>query len=409
IDLAIIGESARWGDAMASTPRTRNKDWLPEFNNLTSKFFPKRGSIVINQLKEAGLFPVLMNPVVSSNNSEIVGEIMYFDTEVNITLHHSNSSGKLYYTTDGTDPRNDDGSLNYKATQVSAEVALNLSLSTQIKARVKNNDDWSGLRQISFLKNTEDYTGLKITEIHYHPWDLVIGTDTTENKDLEFIELKNESTKAINISGIIIDSAAYYQVPEATLLNPGAFYVVASKPKAFYLRYGMNPSGNFSGNLDNSGEFLLITDRGGNKILSCTYDDQYPWPEAADGMGFSLAASVTRSTQNPDEPAYWKKSVVRHGSPFDNDTPIVTNEDLVLETFPNPTHESLNIRLDNLMSSQTMDVSVINQLGKTVYNNQREDTNIETINFTSLGLPPGTYIVKIKTKTQQWIQKIIYL
>ncbi|HAM99777.1 MAG TPA: hypothetical protein DCQ26_14315 [Marinilabiliales bacterium] len=409
IDMAIIGESARWGDAMVSTPRTRNKDWLPEVTNLTNKFFPKRGPIVINQLKNAGLYPELLNPVVSSNTAEITGETSYFENEVNLIISHTNASGKLYYTTDGTDPRNEDGTMNYKAIQGTTDVALTITSSTQIKVRVKNNDDWSGLRQISFLKNTEDYSGLKLTEIHYHPWDLVVGTDTTENKDLEFIELKNEGTKAINISGIIIDSAVYYQVPEATLLNPGAFYVIASKPKAFYTRYGRNPHGNFTGNLDNSGEYLLITDPKGNKILSCTYDDQYPWPEAADGMGFSLAASVTRSTQNPDEPAYWKKSEVRHGSPFDNDTPIETNEELVLETFPNPTHETLNIKVDHLTEAQTIDISVVNQMGKTVYSNQLEDTNLETINFTSLRLTPGTYIVKITTKTQNWIQKVIYL
>ena len=126
-------------------------------------------------------------------------------------------------------------------------------------------------------------------------------------------------------------------------------------------------------------------------------------------MGFSLAASVTRSTQNPDEPAYWKKSEVRHGSPFDNDTPIETNEELVLETFPNPTHETLNIKVDHLTEAQTIDISVVNQMGKTVYSNQLEDTNLETINFTSLRLTPGTYIVKITTKTQNWIQKVIYL
>ncbi len=100
-----------------------------------------------------------------------------------------------------------------------------------------------------------------MTEVHYHPSDLINGTDTVDGKDLEFLELKNTGNSAVNISGVTIDTAVYFTVPEGAILPPKAFYVVASKPGSFYEYYGMNASGNFQGNLSNAGEFILINDR----------------------------------------------------------------------------------------------------------------------------------------------------
>jgi hypothetical protein len=60
IDLAIVAESARWGDARTSLtegPRTKNDDWTPTLNMIRSEFFLVRSAIVIEQLRQAGLYP----------------------------------------------------------------------------------------------------------------------------------------------------------------------------------------------------------------------------------------------------------------------------------------------------------------------------------------------------------------
>ncbi|MGD8910851.1 MAG: CotH kinase family protein [Chromatiales bacterium] len=60
IELAIVAESARWGDAQTSSiegPRTKNDDWTPTLNVIRTEFFPARSAIVIEQLREAGLYP----------------------------------------------------------------------------------------------------------------------------------------------------------------------------------------------------------------------------------------------------------------------------------------------------------------------------------------------------------------
>src|SRR5439155_15348815 len=61
LDRAVVGESARWGDAKQSTPCTRN-DWLSVCNNILSSYLPQRTQIVINQLISANLYPNLSAP-----------------------------------------------------------------------------------------------------------------------------------------------------------------------------------------------------------------------------------------------------------------------------------------------------------------------------------------------------------
>jgi CotH kinase protein/Lamin Tail Domain/F5/8 type C domain len=55
IEDAIVGESARWGDAARSTPYTRDVEWAEERRRLTEEYFPQRTDVLIEQLQAAGL------------------------------------------------------------------------------------------------------------------------------------------------------------------------------------------------------------------------------------------------------------------------------------------------------------------------------------------------------------------
>ncbi|MEC8422388.1 MAG: hypothetical protein VX000_01355, partial [Myxococcota bacterium] len=61
IELAIIAESARWGDTKdfsdgGRTWRTRDDDWRPAVSRLVDGWIPHRRPIVIRQLQAAGLW-----------------------------------------------------------------------------------------------------------------------------------------------------------------------------------------------------------------------------------------------------------------------------------------------------------------------------------------------------------------
>lgn len=62
LELAIIGESARWGDAQTDgamggpTVFTKDEHWTPAVEGILNEFFPYRTEIVVEQLTAAGLY-----------------------------------------------------------------------------------------------------------------------------------------------------------------------------------------------------------------------------------------------------------------------------------------------------------------------------------------------------------------
>lgn len=105
IETAIIAESARWGDSKSSSPFTRDDHWRPEINRIASDYgdygFPRRSQVVINQLKSRGWFPNVDPPVFRINGGiRHGGEIQSGDL-----LTMSPTSGTIWYTLDGSDPR----------------------------------------------------------------------------------------------------------------------------------------------------------------------------------------------------------------------------------------------------------------------------------------------------------------
>ncbi|MBN2201367.1 carbohydrate-binding protein, partial [bacterium] len=108
IDQAVIGESARWGDAkMWWGARTRDDDWLPAVNWVLDEFFPGRGDIVIGQLMDDGLYPDIDPPAYSSSGSDILDDGVNLPAGSAVRLLNVNAGGKgtIHYTLDGSDPR----------------------------------------------------------------------------------------------------------------------------------------------------------------------------------------------------------------------------------------------------------------------------------------------------------------
>ncbi len=56
IERAVLGESARWGDAKREPPYTRDVEWAEERRRLTEEYFPARTDELIALLRAAGLW-----------------------------------------------------------------------------------------------------------------------------------------------------------------------------------------------------------------------------------------------------------------------------------------------------------------------------------------------------------------
>jgi len=64
VEMAVVAESARWGDQWGGTPRTQ-ANWRSARSNYLANYFPARTANVIGQLKNANLYPKVAPPVLS--------------------------------------------------------------------------------------------------------------------------------------------------------------------------------------------------------------------------------------------------------------------------------------------------------------------------------------------------------
>jgi hypothetical protein len=307
IDTAIVDESARWGGYLLNTNYTRNDHWLRELNNLlgytnnpgnTANFFPLRSANVLNQYKALGLFPSVSAPVFSQQGGNVPAGFA-------LTMTNLNGAGKIYYTTNGTDPRAYASGAVAPGTLVYTNGSpLVLSRSTVVKARVLNGT-WSPVNEADFSVASLGLP-VRITELMYNP----VGGDA-----YEFIELQNIGATTVDLSGCSFDGVTYV-FPNGTTLAPGGVILLGSSanPSAFATRYpGAVVAGTFTGSLANSGERIALLDQSGDTVISVDYKNSGGWPTAANGGGYSL--EIINPDGDPDDPANWRASLALNGSP----------------------------------------------------------------------------------------------
>ncbi len=223
-----------------------------------------------------------------------------------------------------------------------------------LNARVKSGERWSALASVKFTEINEDYTNLKVTELHYHPTDSLVGTDIISGQSFEFIELKNTGDKPINLSGLKFTSGIEYEFKETDVLAPKQFYVIASKPKWFYERHFMVPAGNFAKNFANSGEQVTISNSAGSPIIDTTDD----LPESENSVS----------------------------------------------VYPNPTKGLLYLKADDENSG--VQVKIYSLSGSMIF--QSAIVGNSVIDLGSLNIRSGIYLVNTKCNDRNTVHKVVY-
>ncbi len=154
VEAAVIAESARWGSYRRDKDcrgapcvlYTHTNHWMPEFDRIVNTYLPQRTGIVVNQFRNAGLYPNTDAPVFSPRGGVTPGT-----SEVSIT----SSSGTIYYTIDGGDPRSyGTGAVSSSAFPYTGPIAI--SGDTVIRARVLDNGEWSALDEAHFVTTRTD-------------------------------------------------------------------------------------------------------------------------------------------------------------------------------------------------------------------------------------------------------------
>jgi hypothetical protein len=294
LDLAIVAESARWGDVWYDSPITRD-DWLQACDHVLTQM-PGNAARLITLSRQAGYYPDLDPPAFNRH-----GGLVTAGFELMMTA----SDSVIYYTTDGSDPRSW-GSGEIAPGAVSYSVPLVLTTTTQVKARALAADGtWSALHEATF-KVVERESSLKLTEMMYNP---------PGGSEYEFIEFKNIGVTDLKLANMYFDEGIIFDFPPGIApLAPGDFVVLVRNPTAFAERYpGVAIGGTYQGKLSNQGEKVTLRDARGEVLVSVDYDDENGWPISPDGRGDSLV--LFNLAGDPNDPRNWRASTNPYGSP----------------------------------------------------------------------------------------------
>ncbi|QEH37901.1 CotH protein [Aquisphaera giovannonii] len=310
---AIDGESARWGDSRRE-PAYTPADWQNAINYVLHDYFPARNAVVLGQLRSNGLFPGLDFPEFYVNGVVQDGGRVPSGTKV----HLSALAGRVYYTTDGTDPRLIGGAISPSATLFDPATSADLVLTgtTRLEARAFDGTTWSAIQSADFQVNDPaSADNLVVTELNYSPYP---AADTSVDREtFEFIELRNVGARELDLTGVRITDGVTFAFPAGTYLAPGAYIVVVHDLAAFRSRYGNAPTvaGAYAGSFSNKGEHVQIVDAAGADIANFAYSNKAPWPTAPDGKGASLVAVATAPRSDLNSASSWRASVDHGGSP----------------------------------------------------------------------------------------------
>jgi hypothetical protein len=300
IDRAIVAESARWGDPnKRPDPFDRDTDWVREIEWLRLTYFPQRSAMLIDELRDAGLYPSIDAPAMSPIDR-------YYPAGSSVLL--SASRGVVYFTLDGTDPRLPGGAVAGTASAYASPIPLSGEL--HVRARALDGTEWSALVE-------RDYTpdiSLRVSEIMYHPVDPVLPSPY-EDDDFEFLELVNVSNATIDLTGVQISEGISFTFASGALASSARILVVRNQT-AFESRYGtgLPIAGEYSSKLANEGERIRVETALGYEILDFSYDDA--WVAVADGGNRALVPSeLTAERRSWSRRSEWTAGKIDGGTP----------------------------------------------------------------------------------------------
>jgi hypothetical protein len=299
--------------------------------------------------------------------------------------------------------------LNY----ISIESLIDKTVATISEAAVRENLRWSTVPDLSVeISKIKDFLRLRIpwmtvniapvlncrdvvipplviTKIMYHPDSTLNFPDRDAQ---EFIEIKNTGNETVSLTGVYFSGTGFvYQFPVYAEISPKSTKIIAGNSDVFLKKYGVSAAGQFTRNLSNKGESLVLADGFGNVIDSVTYSDQTPWPNA-DGNGYYL--DLTDPLSDNSIATNWTAST---------NTIVSVNEtekNLKMKFYPSPVKNNLTIESSGLIRI----LELFDFQGRLI---RRVDINSGFYNLDMSSYSRGLYLIHVITPGASFVQKII--
>jgi hypothetical protein len=231
---------------------------------------------------------------------------------------------------------------------------------------------------------------LVITKINYNP---KTSTSFPVSNDLEFIALQNISDRSVNLSGVYFRQLGLtYQFPYNSTIGANETIFLTSNNTTFQSKYGVVPFGQFTRNLSNKSQKIVLADADGNIIDSVEYFDAAPWPTTPDGGGTYLKLISTALDNNL-------------ASSWEATTSDALSRDSFADApslliYPNPVTNVVTIHTSMPMSG----IKVFNILGALV---QEIKVTSETASMDLSSYSSGMYFITVYNEDGLTTRKII--
>lgn len=243
-----------------------------------------------------------------------------------------------------------------------------------------------------------------VSEINYHSHDDYDYGD--------WIELHNRSNYDISLADWTFRDEAYYHsftIPiEAVIPANGHLILCEDKEKFETIHPAVNNVyGNFDFGLSNGGDELHVRDAEGSVIFSMAYADASPWPEEADGEGYTL--ELFDPSTNDYGPDQWVAECFlgTPGGPYNSDCIIILSEQSIglvpeaLNIYPNPANQKVFIELgediccadEGIVRIDLFDIS-----GQLIKSEEVQHTSL--VELSIAGIRPGFYTIRWQSKTK---------
>ena len=268
-----------------------------------------------------------------------------------------------------------------------ASVETHLVNVEEMKIWIQNRISWIN-SHIGSSVNCENVNlpELVISKIHYNP----ANDGGYLSKDLEFIEITNNTNQTVNLSGFYIKELGIsYQFPANAMIQENQKIYLCSNTTAFSNYYGVPAFGQFTRNLSNKSYHIVLSDAFGNIIDEVQYQDASPWPSEADGDGPFLQL-VSLNTDN-SLASNWIAST----ETLSNDTVLSLNANVFV--YPNPTNGLVQFKFTTT-EFNNLECRIFNNLGQNMGIFQL-DSNDTTLDLSYLKSGMYFYTITHENKT----------
>lgn len=298
IDEAIVAEVARWG-AVPSTHANRTT-WLNDCEHYGIEFLRQRPTYHLAHYRARGWYPSVDAPTAIDAANETVADGTEFTENARLYFQQA-STGTIYYTADGSDPRQEGGRVNASAQKYSGIGLVVPPGETHYKARLQAaNGEWSALEEVT-VKGTDPRA--EAVRRSLRVYEVMSSTREEGGDGAEFIVFTNlNASAALDLTGVRLTCAKAGKEPSLDLTLPEGSMIAAGGILTL-ARADWWPTAKIT----NGRVEMAVFAGTGTLVQTLTVDANW-WDKACDGTGAFFVARDFSSTVTDE--SQWRASYV---------------------------------------------------------------------------------------------------